>query len=166
MPAPLLHHHLDTFYSSFSQISLIRFLLYVVFQCIGGIVGSGLQKALTCNWQMKFANSSSCGLGMIPSSSLFNSVLSNASIQSDSITIMTGMTKLGDGVSPVQGFGIELLITFVLVITVFATCDKSRNAQPGSGALAIGLSVAMCHLALVCFFPHMFTGNQRVTCYA
>lgn len=59
------------------------------------------------------------------------------------------MTKLGAGVSVGQGLGIELLITFVLVFTVFATCDGSRSDLNGSGPLAIGLSVSMCHLAFV-----------------
>lgn len=59
------------------------------------------------------------------------------------------MTALGPEVSAGQGFAIELLITFVLVITVFATCDGSRNDLNGSGPLAIGLSVTMCHLGFV-----------------
>jgi len=48
--------------------------------------------------------------------------------------------------SPGQVFGIELMITFVLVLTVFATCDSVRTSLGGSGPLAIGLSIAMCHL--------------------
>ena len=48
-----------------------------------------------------------------------------------------------------QGFVVELIITFVLVMTVFATCDAHRNDLHGSGPLAIGLSVTMCHLAAV-----------------
>lgn len=46
-------------------------------------------------------------------------------------------------------FGYELIITFVLVLTVFATCDSLRSAVGGSGPLAIGLSVAVCHLFAV-----------------
>lgn len=65
------------------------------------------------------------------------------------VSLLTGNTGLGDGVSPGQGFAIELLITFVLVITVFATCDGSRSDLNGSGPLAIGLSVTMCHLGFV-----------------
>ncbi|XP_013391176.1 aquaporin-5 [Lingula anatina] len=57
-----------------------------------------------------------------------------------------GTTQLTQGVSVGQGFGIEFMATFVLVFTVFATCDSNRNDLSGSGPLAIGLSVAMCHL--------------------
>lgn len=45
-----------------------------------------------------------------------------------------------------QVFGIELLITFVLVWTVFATVDDQRTDLNGSGPLAIGLAIGMCHL--------------------
>jgi len=54
--------------------------------------------------------------------------------------------KPSDGVSLGQVFGIELFVTFVLVMTVFATCDTNRSGIGGSGPLAIGLAIAMCHL--------------------
>lgn len=50
------------------------------------------------------------------------------------------------GVTNGMTFGIELLITFVLVWTVFATVDGQRKDLSGSGPLAIGLSIGMCHL--------------------
>jgi len=52
-----------------------------------------------------------------------------------------------------QVFGYELLTTFVLVLTVFATCDAARSEMSGSGPLAIGLSVTMCHLWAVSITP-------------
>jgi len=57
-----------------------------------------------------------------------------------------GLTTPGAGVLAGQAFVIETIITFVLVLTVFATCDSVRTGIGGSGPLAIGLSIAMCHL--------------------
>lgn len=72
------------------------------------------------------------------------------------------MTRLGTGVSPVQGFGIELIITFILVSTVFATCDKHRTSLNGSGPLAIGLSVTMCHLSFVSILQSILNNCCRI----
>ena len=65
--------------------------------------------------------------------------------------VVSGLTDLPPNgtVTDGQGVGIELLITFVLVFTVFATCDKSRSDLGGSGPLAIGLAVAVAHLGFV-----------------
>ena len=47
-----------------------------------------------------------------------------------------------------QGFGIEFIITMVLVLVVFAAAADGNNAESvkGSAPLAIGLSITACHL--------------------
>ncbi|XP_059827712.1 aquaporin FA-CHIP-like [Hypanus sabinus] len=62
-----------------------------------------------------------------------------------------GLNALSDGVTPGQGLGVELIITFQLVLCVFATTDKRRSDLSGSGPLAIGLSVAIGHLMAIGF---------------
>ena len=57
-----------------------------------------------------------------------------------------GTSQLGRHVSVLEGFGIELLITFVLVLTVFSCVDPGRTDKGGSIPLTIGISIAMCHL--------------------
>ena len=92
------------------KLSIIKFLLYVVMQCLGAIIGAALLKGLIKNE------------GTI------------------------GTSQLGPNVDAGQGFGIELLITFVLVFTVFSCVDSGRSDIGGSVPLTIGMSIAMCHL--------------------
>ena len=51
-------------------------------------------------------------------------------------------------VSPGQGFGIEFIITMVLVLVVFAAAADGNNCESVRGPvpLAIGLSITTCHL--------------------
>jgi aquaporin-4 len=49
---------------------------------------------------------------------------------------------------------VELLITFELVFTVFATCDPKRSVN-GSAGLAIGFAVAIGHLFAVSVIPSL-----------
>lgn len=57
-----------------------------------------------------------------------------------------GATTLSEGVTPIMGVGIELFITMLLVLTVFAACDSKRNDLGGSFPLTIGLAVTVGHL--------------------
>ena len=60
-----------------------------------------------------------------------------------------GSTLVNENLTPAQGFGVEFLITFVLVFTVFASVDSKRDDLGGSVPLTIGLSVTLCHLTAV-----------------
>jgi len=67
-----------------------------------------------------------------------------------------GLTSMDPAVTTLeQGFFIEMLITSVLVLTVFASCDKRRTDLNGSAPLTIGFSVTVCHL-----FAIKYTGSS------
>lgn len=57
-----------------------------------------------------------------------------------------GVNYVSSEISTGHAIVIELIITFELVFTVFATCDTKRSDLKGSAALAIGLSVCIGHL--------------------
>ncbi|XP_036374907.1 aquaporin-4-like [Megalops cyprinoides] len=57
-----------------------------------------------------------------------------------------GVTSVNSSISLGQAFMVELLITFELVFTVFATCDPKRGDLTGSAALAIGFAVSIGHM--------------------
>ncbi|XP_029930393.1 aquaporin-4 [Myripristis murdjan] len=57
-----------------------------------------------------------------------------------------GVTQVNSQISVGHALVIELLITFELVFTVFATCDPKRTDLGGSAGLAIGFAVSIGHL--------------------
>lgn len=59
---------------------------------------------------------------------------------------------MNSNISVGHGLLVELLITFELVFTVFATCDPKRTDLGGSAGLAIGFAVAIGHLFAVSTF--------------
>lgn len=64
---------------------------------------------------------------------------------------LLGVNLVSDNITSAQGFGVELLITFVLVLAYFSSQDDKRTDVKGSWPLTIGLSVVACHLFAVPF---------------
>jgi glycerol uptake facilitator-like aquaporin len=62
-------------------------------------------------------------------------------------TVPLGLTLLNKDLTPAQGVGIEMLVTFMLMLTVFACLDTKRKDLNGSFPLTIGLAVT-----IGCFF--------------
>uniref|UniRef100_A0A6I8NJY6 Aquaporin-4 n=1 Tax=Ornithorhynchus anatinus TaxID=9258 RepID=A0A6I8NJY6_ORNAN len=60
-----------------------------------------------------------------------------------------GVTTVHKNLTAGHGLLVELIITFQLVFTIFASCDRNRTDVTGSVALAIGFSVAIGHLFAV-----------------
>lgn len=60
-----------------------------------------------------------------------------------------GNTLISSKLTELQGFGVELFLGFVLVLTVFGVVDSNRPEAKPAGPLAIGVSVVLGHLAAV-----------------
>ncbi|XP_078506438.1 aquaporin-5-like [Lissotriton helveticus] len=56
------------------------------------------------------------------------------------------INALSTNTTPGQGVGIEILLTFQLVLCIFASTDSRRRDCVGSPSLSIGLSVTLGHL--------------------
>ncbi|XP_071959719.1 aquaporin AQPAn.G-like [Antedon mediterranea] len=93
------------------KISFLRGLLYVLFQCAGACLGAEILKAVTPDEIYDKANGT------------------------------FGCTLLADEVSLGQGFLLEFMITFQLLLTIFAASDEGRTDMKGSMPLTVGLSV-------------------------
>lgn len=57
-----------------------------------------------------------------------------------------GATTISSDLSASQAFGLELLLTFVLVFTIFAATDPGREFRGYDIPLSIGVCVFICHM--------------------
>ena len=62
-----------------------------------------------------------------------------------------GQTKLAYGLAAEQGFGLELLFTFILVFHVFAITDPINKTEKYGTCLGIGIVILVCHVCLIPF---------------
>ena len=75
-----------------------------------------------------------------------------------------GLTSINEHLEVEQAFAVETIITFVLVFTVFSSIDSNRKDLSGSAPLAIGLSVALCHLFAVSTYLPIYLLSILFTC--
>ncbi|CAO2593336.1 AQP4 [Lemmus lemmus] len=104
------------------KISIAKSVFYIAAQCLGAIIGAGILYLVTPPNVVG-------GLGVTMVRTLICAYF-----------CATG-----------HGLLVELVITFQLVFTIFASCDSKRTDVTGSIALAIGFSVAIGHLFAVSF---------------
>nr|3IYZ_A Chain A, Aquaporin-4 [Rattus norvegicus] len=117
-------------------------------QCFGHISGGHINPAVTvamvCTRKISIAKSvfyitAQC-LGAIIGAGILYLVTPPSVVGGLGVTTVHGNLTAGHGLL------VELIITFQLVFTIFASCDDKRTDVTGSVALAIGFSVAIGHL--------------------
>ncbi|XP_059102454.1 aquaporin-4 isoform X1 [Peromyscus eremicus] len=120
-------------------------------QCFGHISGGHINPAVTvamvCTRKISIAKSvfyiSAQCLGAIIGAGILYLVTPPSVVGGLGVTMVHGNLTAGHGLL------VELIITFQLVFTIFASCDSKRTDVTGSIALAIGFSVAIGHLFAV-----------------
>ncbi|KAL4630975.1 aquaporin-4 [Arapaima gigas] len=117
-------------------------------QCFGHISGGHLNPAVTaamvCTRKISLAKAvfyltAQCLGATVGAGILFM-------VTPPSVRGSLGVTSVSAGISVGHALVVELLITFELVFTVFATCDPKREDLKGSAALAVGFAVVVSHL--------------------
>ena len=68
---------------------------------------------------------------------------SNNTAEKSLAPLQIGLTLLHPSVSPFQGFLVEAIITFILIITVFTCIDTRRKDLNGSFPLSIGFAITV-----------------------
>jgi len=66
-----------------------------------------------------------------------------------------GATKISKQIAVEQGFGMELMFSFLLVFFVFSITDAKKNTEPYGTTLGIGVVIWVCH---VCLIPYTGCG--------
>ena len=98
------------------KLSLLKFVVYVISQCIGAVAGAAIL------------------FGVTP----------------EAVRGSLGSNGLAEGVKPVAGMVMELLMTMVLVLVVYASAvDSANKTAPMAAPLLIGLTVTVAHLVLM-----------------
>jgi len=124
------------------KIGVIKALLYIVSQCIGAVIGTGLLFAFYPS-ELDVGDKT-CGVnGVVQKADGAGGVDGKCGWAG-----WLGVTNFNSSLNAGQALGIEFFITFVLILVVFgaAADDHAAAASKGSAPLAIGLSITTCHL--------------------
>jgi len=67
-------------------------------------------------------------------------------LSADTMENYLGVVKLSNGVTPVQGFGVEFFLALILVLVICGACDAAKPDSKGIAPLIIGLAVTVGHI--------------------
>jgi len=138
------------------EMPLLQCFSYIIVQCIGAITGSAILYAVT---------PATFGLNKLGQAVAIKSSLG--------LNGLGPVNQLVGPVSPRGGLLLELILTMLLVLVIYATAvDKKSNISGGLAPLLIGLTVTVAHLVLIPFTgtsinparslgPALITGNLK-----
>jgi len=67
-------------------------------------------------------------------------------LSNDKLEDFLGVVKLAEGITPVQGFGVEFFLALILVLVVCGVCDAAKPDNKAITPLIIGVAVTVSHL--------------------
>lgn len=123
------------------ETNLVRALLYIPCQLLGSTLAVLTLKELNAS-ESDFMKAASADLVVNKS-------------ETKLAPMQIGLTTLNSNVTSLQGFCVECIITFILVITIFACIDRKRKDLGGSFPLQIGFAIMVGAL-----FGGKFTGGS------
>ncbi|XP_054718612.1 neurogenic protein big brain-like [Uloborus diversus] len=139
-------HSTNTLTKSFTN----GFAMATAAQCFGHISGAHINPAFTFAMLVTqkvtplrafLYITAQCGGAIAGSALLYGITATGLSAPRESL----GCTVVNESLSPWQGVGLELVLTFVVAFTMCATQDPNRRSL-GSDALAVGVAYLVCTL--------------------
>lgn len=67
-------------------------------------------------------------------------------LSADTTEDALGVVKLSEGITPVQGLGVEFFLALILVLVICGACDAAKPDSKGIAPLLIGLVVTVGHI--------------------
>nr|AHW57930.1 AQP4 [Eptatretus stoutii] len=129
--------------------------IVMVVQAVGHVSGAHVNPAVTISMLCAHRISLFKAIGYVAAQCL-GAMLGGGLLRAVSpFTTSFGVTKLHTDLGAGRGVLVEAIITFALVLTVFASTDEKRTDLLCSPALPIGLTVAVGHL-----FAIPYTGSS------
>uniref|UniRef100_UPI0035900CED aquaporin-4-like isoform X1 n=2 Tax=Myxine glutinosa TaxID=7769 RepID=UPI0035900CED len=129
--------------------------IVMVVQAVGHVSGAHVNPAVTISMLCVHRINLFKAIGYV-AAQCFGAMLGGGLLRAVSpFTTSFGVTKLHTDLGAGRGVLVEAIITFALVLTVFASTDKKRTDLLCSPALPIGLTVAVGHL-----FAIPYTGSS------
>ncbi|KAI4487057.1 hypothetical protein M0802_012080 [Mischocyttarus mexicanus] len=83
-------------------------------------------------------------------------------LSAESMEVSLGVVSLAEGITPVQGLGIEFFLAMILVMVVCGACDDAKSYSKGIAPVLIGYTVTIGHIIGAGMNPARSLGSSVV----